>query len=152
MLLCSMCDRCVYGSPRVLTRARKVYYLVYSVLFSSICFEIDERHVPPKFRRQKKCCLNQTDGILIRAKLTRLDLTSSQKKIAKYERQCSGTSLGFWGQTYVPSSEIGSVCSYRFWLWTSNGKFDFATLAYNFRLRIVNIFLILIQNLGYVGD
>ena len=52
-----------------------------------------------------------------------------------------GTSLGFWAQSFVPSSEIGSIRSVWPRLRTSDDKFHFHAQDDNSRLREVSAFL-----------
>ena len=66
-----------------------------------------------------------------------------------------GTSLGFRGQNFVPSSDIGSVRSGRHGFPTSDPEPDFTTWGYNSRLRRASTFLSSdsesTQNLGSIG-
>ena len=52
-----------------------------------------------------------------------------------------GTSLGFRGQNFVPSSDIGSVRSDRHGVPTSDAELYFTTWGYNSRLRRASTFL-----------
>ena len=52
-----------------------------------------------------------------------------------------GSSLCFWVQSVVSSSDGGSVWSARPELQVFDGKYDFAALVYNSQLRGVSIFL-----------